>query len=58
MKRARALKHKMERDWELGMDERIRASHRTFSRGDGLIVLGSGALLMALLAMLGILIWG
>jgi hypothetical protein len=58
MKRTRELKHRLERNWDRGMDERLRAVHQTFGRGDAFIVFGFGALLFALFAMLGILIWG
>jgi hypothetical protein len=52
------MKHRLERNWERGMDEQLRGLHKTYSRGDTFIVIGFGVLLLALLAMLGILIWG
>jgi hypothetical protein len=39
------------------MEERLTLLHRTFARGDMFIVLGFGALLLAMLAMLSVLIW-
>lgn len=58
MKRARGIKHRLERNWDRGLEERLEMLHRTYARGDSLIVVGFGALLLAMLAMLSILIWG
>ncbi len=58
MKRARAAKHKLERIWDRGVEERLSVLRKTYRRGDMLIVVGFALLLLAVLAMLGILVWG
>lgn len=58
MKRVRAVKHKLERNWDRGMEERLERLHTTYARGDVFIIVGFGVLLLAMLAMLSILVWG
>ncbi|WP_167353913.1 hypothetical protein [Caballeronia sordidicola] len=58
MKRARTVKHKLERIWDQGMEKRLEILRKTYRRGDTLIVFGFAVLLLAMVAMMGIFVWG
>ncbi|WP_438391116.1 hypothetical protein [Caballeronia sp. DA-9] len=58
MKRARTVKHKLERIWDQGMEKRLEILRKTYRRGDTLIVFGFAVLMLAVLAVLGIFVWG